>query len=133
MCAGKWKFACLLACFAAFGAAQAADTASTPSTPEQAAKDKAVNASTTSAEKAKSGKETRAKSDNGKSAKGTPAMTAADPGLEVPSARNRPATAATPTTGTRGFKPKPAESDDKSSTGATTAAPTATGQAPAKK
>jgi len=115
--AGNWKVGLLIACFATVGAVHAAD--STTDTQAQAAKDKSKDKVTKTSMSADKG----AKAANGKTETASKASTATalDPGLEVPAARNRPATAATPTTGTRGFPKKTSESTDKSTTDASNA------------
>ena len=115
--AGNWKVGLLIACFATVGAVHAAD--STTDTQAQAAKDKSKDKVTKTSMSADKG----AKAANGKTETASKASTATalDPGLEVPAARNRPATAATPTTGTRGFPKKTSDPADKSTTDAATA------------
>jgi len=111
---GNWKVAILIACIATVGTVHAADSATATDTQSQLAKEKSkdkVTKASMSADKDKGAKAANGKTETASKASTT---TALDPGLEVPSARNRPATAATP--GTRGFPKKTSESPDKSTT-----------------
>lgn len=114
--AGNWKVAVLIGGFVAVGVACAAD----PATATDAAKDQAKDKAAKTAVAADQDKGAKAVSKTDSASKSSGATTALDPGLEVPSARNRPATAPTPTTGTRGFPKKTPDQADQAATDAAT-------------
>ena len=114
--AGNWKVALLIGGFAAVGVAYAAD----PATAADASKDKSQDKAAKTSVAPDKDKGAKAMSKSGSASKSSATTTALDPGLEVPSARNRPATAPTPTTGTRGFPKKTPDQADKAATDAAT-------------